>query len=499
MRRCQLAWFGTAAVCIALAMSLPLSAAATVTATASFTTAGSYTFTVPAGVTSIAVTAAGAAGGSISGGGTGGRGAGVAATVPVTPGEQLVVGVGGVGGGVIGPGAGGAGGVGGGGSGASGASFEGAGGGGASVVGVASSSPGFGLLVVAAGGGGGGASEAGGDAGFAGAGGAVSGGTGTQTVGGTGGSGTSSSGQTGSFGLGAAGGGGVSAGGGGGGGYFGGGGGGGGAVGGGGGGGSTFVTTLAANVNGPTPTANPAAVTLTYAAPIADESTTAIGFAGAQPQGLASSAQTLTVTDDGSAPLVVSGFILGGPNPADYLVDNGCQQPVAAGASCTILIRFAPQAPGPSTGTLTLETNAVVAPPTVALSGTGGGAAVQGPTGPAGATGPGGSAGAPGKVRLVTCHAVKKTVTRKHKKVRVTQQKCTTKTVTGGAKFTTTGASERATLWRAGVVYARGGANASGAVVLRAQRPVTPGSYVRTLRIVRRGRTSTFWEPVTIG
>ena len=239
-------------------------------------------------------------------------------------------------------------------------------------------------------------------------------------------------------------------------------------------------------------------MTLTYAAPIADESTTAIGFTGTQSQGVASATQNLTVTNDGSAPLIVSDVVLGGTNPGDYLVDDGCQQQVAAGTTCAIGIRFAPQAAGASSATLTLVTNAVVAPPVVALSGTGGSPAAQGPTG-AGRRErrqrSGGRAGQ-GPPRHLPCG--KKTVIRKHHRVRVTKQKCTTKTVSGSASFTTTGASEHATISRAGVVFARGAATPSGALVLRALRPIAPGRYLLTLRLARGGRASTIRMTATI-
>src|ERR1700753_3975301 len=64
--------------------------------TETFTTPGAHSFTVPAEVTSIRVTAIGAAGAGCFGS-SGGRGAMVSATVPVTPGTTLYVGVGGVG------------------------------------------------------------------------------------------------------------------------------------------------------------------------------------------------------------------------------------------------------------------------------------------------------------------------------------------------------------------------------------------------------------------
>jgi hypothetical protein len=313
-------------------------------------------------------------------------------------------------------------------------------------------------------------------------------------MGGTGGSGDFSSGANGSFGLGGQGNAGTEAGGGGGGGYFGGGGGGGGTLGGGGGGGSSFVTPQATNVNGPTPTGNAPGVTITYAAPLATQSTPSIAFAVPQPQGVASPAQTLTVTNAGSAPLVVSAVELGGADPADYLVADGCQEAVAAGASCAVSVRFAPQAEGASSATLTLVTNSVAALPAVALSGTG----TEMPAGPAGATGPSGPAGPPGRVELVRCHTVAKIVARGHRKVRVTRQACSTKTVSGTAKFTATAASEHATLSRGGLVYASGGPGATGGLVLRARRALAPGAYTLTLRTRRGKRVLTTRQRVVV-
>src|SRR5690606_11223133 len=70
--------------------------------TQSFDTPGSYTFTAPAGVTSITVEAWGAGGGGSSitnfgGGGGGGGGAYASSVIPVTPGTSynIVVGAGG--------------------------------------------------------------------------------------------------------------------------------------------------------------------------------------------------------------------------------------------------------------------------------------------------------------------------------------------------------------------------------------------------------------------
>jgi hypothetical protein len=270
-----------------LLASVAGSATAGAATTTTFSSPGEYTFTVPAGVTSITVNAIGAAGGACLGL-VAGEGASVTATVPVTPGEPLFVGVGAHGSGDCGGNVGGTGGIGGGGNGGTGNTAAGAGGGGSSLVGVASPWPAFNSLFVIGGGGGGagnGNSSGGGNGGNAGsagsngAAGATGGGAGTQTAGGSGGargSASAGTGSQGSAGVGGQGGSGDTTslsigGGGGGGGYYGGGGGGGGGTDGvtsaGGGGGSSFVTAGASNVSSPTPTSTAAKVSITYGAP----------------------------------------------------------------------------------------------------------------------------------------------------------------------------------------------------------------------------------------
>jgi hypothetical protein len=265
------------------------SATAASAATASFTTSGQYSFTVPAGVNQVSITAVGAAGGQSFGSDLGGAGAAVSAQVPVTPGEQLYATVGGPGakGGRFTAAAGGFGGGGTGGldPGTSGnpGGVGGGGGGGASVVSIGSPFQ-WALLVVAGGGGGAGYGSTGGSAGGQGycnqgppLSCAQSGTPGTQTAGGVGGTGAGgAAGQAGQFGQGGAGGiTGASAtyhndGGGGGGGYYGGGGGGSGGVpnvfAGAGAGGSSFVTPLATTSSPATPSGAPAQVKFTYSA-----------------------------------------------------------------------------------------------------------------------------------------------------------------------------------------------------------------------------------------
>jgi hypothetical protein len=252
------------------------------TTTCTYTGAGQDAFTVPAGVTSLKVTAVGAAGGG--GGlalGAPGPGASVQdSAVPVSASQVLTVVVGGTGG----AGANGVGGVGGtpGGGGAAGgsvqpgsSSWDGGGGGGYSGL----LDPGQSPLVIAGGGGGSGGEGYSGGSGDIGQGGGVGadqtlgagGGGGTSTSGGAGGVGNGAEGGPGTMGAfeqgGQGGGGGVylgnlnSSGGGGGGGYYGGGGGGGSGEAAGGGGGSSYGITGLTNEALAT---GPASVTISY-------------------------------------------------------------------------------------------------------------------------------------------------------------------------------------------------------------------------------------------
>jgi hypothetical protein len=486
-----------------------------VTTTATFTSAGVHQFTVPPGVTSVDVTTVGAPGGRAGAtnfpfpcavSGVAGEGALVSATLPVSPGEVLGVGVGAAGADGC---SGGRGGTGGGANGSGGSGFGGGGGGGASELVLPGLSPGFGALLVA--GGGGGAADQGGAAGGNadsrggdGAGETNGGGAGTSTSGGAGGGasgfgcGVGTPGFAGSFGVGGDGGSSSGAdGGGGGGGYYGGGGGGGGSVtggcffnSGGGGGGSSFVGSLVTNTAGPTPTSAGASVSITYPVPTADVSPGTLAFS-TTPQGSASTAMPVTVANNGSADLIVSALAVTGANPSDYLISDGCENPVPAGDQCTLAIRFDPAAPGASSATLTLTTNAPTAPGTVSLSGTGGslpqgtlGATVAaGATGPTGATGATGTTGATGprgpagRSARVTC----KVSIPKHARVKVT---CTVR------YLATAGARVAARITRRGITYATGTLTPH-TLNLRAHRPLKAGRYTLKLSITRTHHPTT--------
>ena len=94
----------------------------------------------------------------------------------------------------------------------------------------------------------------------------------------------------------------------------------------------------------------------------------------------------------------------------------------------------------------------------------------------------------------MTCTTVTKTVTKtihgKRKKVKVKRVQCTTKTVSGTVKFTTTPSAARAILMRAGTAYAAGVERGGGRhtnLELVSSRNLTAGRY--TLILIRtRGR-----------
>lgn len=383
-------------------------------------TSGTNQFAVPAGVTTLHVTAVGGKGGDTDFSIHGGYGAEVSGDITVTAGTSVFAVVGGNGGHQFpqnGPG-----GANGGGDGIDGSG----GGGGASDVRTSQADLAS-RLIVAGGGGGagkvgtccvsgnnapGGAGGAAGDVGGSGtdypsnsagdANGGGGGGAGTASAGGAGGAGgtrtNTANGADGCPGTdGAIGQGGVggqvtgpfcaAGGGGGGGGVYGGGGGGGGAsesvtlAGSGGGGGGSSLVPAGGSIQ-PDSTGSPKVV-ISYTAP-ERVSPTSIDF-GSQAVGGTSAAHTVTLSS--AAGLTVSSVTLTGTNPGDFAIgsDTCSGQTLAAGGSCTVQVSFAPLATGLRTATLSFTDDGLTSPQTVDLSGTGTTAAdvsvaISGPT-----------------------------------------------------------------------------------------------------------------------
>jgi hypothetical protein len=83
--------------------------------------------------------------------------------------------------------------------------------------------------------------------------------------------------------------------------------------------------------------------------------------------GANSAAQSVTVTNTGTAAATVSGISASG----DFFLASTCGTAIAAGANCSVTVTFHPVASGTRTGSLTVTSNATNATMTVPLSGTG--------------------------------------------------------------------------------------------------------------------------------
>jgi glycine rich protein len=496
-----------------LAALAPIAAACTLAPTAfaiaPTTTSFGYTgaeqsYTVPAGVTSVRVSATGAPGGAGAPGPTrpgvvGGLGARVTGDLAVTPGEILYVEVGGPGtdGSASGGGLGGWNGGGLGGRSFGGDGSFGGGGGGASDVRFCSinatdclvvQSSEASRLLVAGGGGGGGANQVnddpggtGGDAGVDGAPGQTvyggGGGGATQSAGGAGGAGGmcavatnyGMSGLDGGLGAGGIGGYGIAGqddtwGGGGGGGYYGGGGGGDGCQdgGGGGGGGSSYgpsATTFGTAARG----ADTPSVTITPLVASAQVSPATLSF-GSQSVNTLSGAQTVTVTNTGTVPLTVSSLTFAGASASDFFFGSwGCGGSVAPGASCQLAVRFAPGAAGARVATLNIVSSGLAGAGSVQLTGTGAQSSQTSPPTPT-TTGTTPTPTTLGTVELLSCR----------------KAHCTRRHLSPNARFVIAPTATHGWLSRRGAVYATG-VSRHGQLVLRARRRLAAGVYTLTL------------------
>jgi hypothetical protein len=111
-------------------------------------------------------------------------------------------------------------------------------------------------------------------------------------------------------------------------------------------------------------------LTVLTQAPLVSLSASSLNFA-AQTAGTASAAQTVTITNSGGVPLIISNIALTGTNPGDFTLDSNCVATFAVGGSCTASITFKPAAGGTRSAALTVTDNVIGGSQTVALSGTG--------------------------------------------------------------------------------------------------------------------------------
>jgi len=83
-----------------------------------------------------------------------------------------------------------------------------------------------------------------------------------------------------------------------------------------------------------------------------------------------STAQTVVVTNTGSAPLHISSVSFSGTNPGDFTA-TGCTSAVAAGSSCNLNISFIPSAVGGRSATVSVISDALNGTQSATLAGTG--------------------------------------------------------------------------------------------------------------------------------
>ena len=92
---------------------------------------------------------------------------------------------------------------------------------------------------------------------------------------------------------------------------------------------------------------------------------------GNQQVGIGSTPQIVTLTNTGSASLSLTSIKISSNNTADFSETNTCPSSLAANASCTISVTFAPTKTGNRSSTVKITDNAAGSPQSVPISGTG--------------------------------------------------------------------------------------------------------------------------------
>jgi hypothetical protein len=117
------------------------------------------------------------------------------------------------------------------------------------------------------------------------------------------------------------------------------------------------------------PTSGSDWLTIDYVQDAAKVSPTSLSF-GNQKVGTVSASKTVTLTNTAEVPLAITGISITG----EFELTNNCPSTVAAGATCTFTVKFAPTQLGGLAGTVTVHDNwsgSAVHPQTVQLTGTG--------------------------------------------------------------------------------------------------------------------------------
>ncbi|HET7037001.1 MAG TPA: N,N-dimethylformamidase beta subunit family domain-containing protein, partial [Thermomicrobiaceae bacterium] len=105
-------------------------------------------------------------------------------------------------------------------------------------------------------------------------------------------------------------------------------------------------------------------------APVVSLSPSTLAF-GNQVVTTTTAAQLVTLANTGNAALTISSIGLTGSNPGDFAETTTCGGSLAAGASCSISVRFTPTTSGSRSANLSIADDAAGSPHLVALTGTG--------------------------------------------------------------------------------------------------------------------------------
>jgi subtilase family serine protease len=135
---------------------------------------------------------------------------------------------------------------------------------------------------------------------------------------------------------------------------------------------ATGALTATLNV-ADTASGSPQKVTLTGTgapAPSVKLSATSLSFPTTK-SGSTSAAQSISLTNSGTAAINLTSISLAGTNPTSFQEVTNCGATLAAGASCTVYIAFSPTSTGALKATLSVVDNGASSPQSVALSGTG--------------------------------------------------------------------------------------------------------------------------------
>jgi hypothetical protein len=132
----------------------------------------------------------------------------------------------------------------------------------------------------------------------------------------------------------------------------------------------TASLTITDNSNNVAGSQQTVSITGTGAGPAASFNPPSLLF-GSQTQGTTSTAQGVTLTNTGTAALILTSISVTGTNASDFSEADTCGGVVTVNGSCTINVTFTPSASGSRTASVSVADNASGSPQSAALTGTG--------------------------------------------------------------------------------------------------------------------------------